>query len=343
MMAGLLLPKPAAAETAEVPEIHWLDQSGMKIVYCVSENNSTPASALLDGDSSTIWSSDWTQPGWMGEEFPEDALTVDLGEITENVCQVKYTPRQDDINGKIKQYQILAGETREEMRAVAGGYWEFSDTDRGDGAEKYATFAPAAVRYLTIRVFDTSININGGETAHTISGAELNIGTGEQTDSARQELEALMEKARESAQQSEDAEYAAEIRSILDEIRQAEEVFEVLSKEEAESWIEKLQKILDGEMKAEAEAVYVPSEAPGTEKEKMTDKEAGTFFESAWASAEDYFEEGDCLVFDLGKSVPDLSEVLYTPRQDMENGRIIRHRIWISNEDLSQVEITGTR
>lgn len=321
----------------------WFPQTEMTVTECVSANRSYPAQNMLDGKKDTIWSSDWTAAGWEGEEFPEEAFTIDLGEVKNNVTTVKYTPRQDDINGKVKKYQILAGETRDSMKVVAGGYWEFSDTNRKDNADKTATFGGVSARYITLKVFGTTINIQGGETAHTITCAEFNVGTQEGVVSGQERLETLLKEAEDRLIQSEDPDYKENLQQKKTEAETMLEELQVLSNEEADKYIKTLEQAIAGQIELKAKAAYVPSEAGGYGTDRMFDGDKNTHYESNWTDEALLFKPGNYMVFDLTKTVTNLSQILYTPRQDKENGRILKHKIWTSNENLDGVEITGTQ
>lgn len=281
----------------------WLPQGEMKIESFVSENLYSPIENILDGNLSTMWSSDWTQSGWEGEKFPEEAFTIDLGELKENVSQIKYSPRQSDINGKVKKYQILVGKDKDSMQIVAGGHWEFSDIDRNDNSEKIATFQSIDARYITLNVFDTTINVNAGETKHTISCAEFNIGCQEGVVSGQQKLEEILKEAENRIAQSDDEDYKIYLQDVVERTKEAVTELKVLANEDAQAYIGELEKAIAGEIELKAEAVYVPSEEAGTEKEKMYEGDKNTFFETNWTNSELLFEPGDCLVFDFGKTV----------------------------------------
>lgn len=318
--------------------VSWLEQAQMSVEDCLSQHASTPIANILDGDKNTLWSTDWTGSG---DEYPADVFTINLGELKDNVSQVKYTPRQDDINGKVKKYQILTGETKDDMEVAAGGYWEFSDTDRGDNEDKYATFASRKAQYITLRVWDTSINVSGGETKHTTTCAEFNVGEEEGVASGQEELSALILEAKDKIAVSEDVDYKEQLQEKVDKAEADIAELGVLANEDAAAYIEGLKRAIAGELELKVSVKYVPSEASGYESAKMLDGDKSTFFESSWADESFYFEAGDYLVFDLGKTVSNLSKITYTPRQDSQNGRVKRHRIWTSNENLEGVDVTG--
>lgn len=334
-----LLPQGAMKSQAE-ERAGWLPQSEMSIESYAGEHSSCPIENILDGNKDSIWSTSWEESG---DVYPEDAFTIDLGGVREDVFQVKYTPRQEDINGKVKKYQILAGKTKESMHIVAGGYWAFSDTDRKDHADKFATFTATAARYITLRVHDASINASGGETKHTTTCAEFNVGCREGFTVDQQKLLDLIAKAEAKAEESEDEEYKLTLQAGINQVKAELRTFETLSKEDMDIYIAMLEQGIAGETQIEVSVKYVPSEADGYGSANMLDGNKATFFESSWADPEDYFQQGDYLVFDLGKTMQDLSRIEYTPRQDNPNGRIKRHKIWVSNENLDAVEIDGSQ
>lgn len=79
-----------------------------------------------------------------------------MGEVKENVSRVIYTPRQTDVNGKIKDYKVYAGETTDDMQLVSEGSWDWGSTNTEIAAkidDAYADFdIPVNARYIKILV-----------------------------------------------------------------------------------------------------------------------------------------------------------------------------------------------
>ena len=157
--------------SAEVGYIN-LDRTDFKITV-PSAYGSNPATYMLDGNKSTIWETDWSQGS---TQLPAEIL-VDMGEVKENVSRVIYTPRQTDVNGKIKDYKVYAGETTEDMQLVSEGSWDWDSTNTEIAAkidDAYADFdIPVNARYIKILV--ESATTKPPDPNQTITCAELNI------------------------------------------------------------------------------------------------------------------------------------------------------------------------
>lgn len=165
--------------SAEVGYIN-LDRTNFKITV-PSAYGSNPSTYMPDGNKSTIWETDWSQGS---TQLPAEIL-VDMGEVKENVSRVIYTPRQTDVNGKIKDYKVYAGETTEDMQLVSEGSWDWGLTNTEIAAkidDAYADFdIPVNARYIKILV--ESATTKPPDPNQTITCAELNIAVeGDLTD-----------------------------------------------------------------------------------------------------------------------------------------------------------------
>lgn len=79
-----------------------IDNTGWLIHYTDSEHSSGPASNAIDGDSATIWHTEWelAQP-----DYPHE-IQIDLGQ-SYPVNGIQYLPRQTGtINGKITEFEV---------------------------------------------------------------------------------------------------------------------------------------------------------------------------------------------------------------------------------------------
>ena len=157
--------------SAEVGYIN-LDRTNFKITV-PSAYGSNPSTYMLDGNKSTIWETDWSQGS---TQLPAEIL-VDMGEVKENVSRVIYTPRQTDVNGKIKDYKVYAGETTDDMQLVSEGSWDWGSTNTEIAAkidDAYADFdIPVNARYIKILV--ESATTKPPDPNQTITCSELNI------------------------------------------------------------------------------------------------------------------------------------------------------------------------
>ncbi|HIU50165.1 MAG TPA: discoidin domain-containing protein [Candidatus Limousia pullorum] len=266
--------------SAEVGYIN-LDRTNFKITV-PSAYGSNPSTYMLDGNKSTIWETDWSQGS---TQLPAEIL-VDMGEVKENVSRVIYTPRQTDVNGKIKDYKVYAGETTDDMQLVSEGSWDWGSTNTEIAAkidDAYADFdIPVNARYIKILV--ESATTKPPDPNQTITCAELNI-------AVKGEVEP----------------------PVPDE------------------------KIPQNEMSVE----YVVSQYGGSPAKNMLDGNKSTWWESDWSSSATYFEPGDYFIIDLGKVREDLSQIIFTPRQDNQNGHIYEFEIYTSavEGDLTDTDI----
>lgn len=211
-----------------------------------------------------------------------------MGEVKENVSRVIYTPRQTDVNGRIKDYKVYAGETTEDMQLVSEGSWDWGSTNTEIDAkidDAYADFdIPVNARYIKILV--ESATTKPPDPNQTITCAELNI-------AVKGEVEPPVPDG----------------------------------------------KIPQNEMSVE----YVVSQYSGSPANNMLDGNKRTWWESDWSSSATYFEPGDYFIIDLGKVREDLSQIIFTPRQDNQNGHIYEFEIYTSavEGDLTDTDIAN--
>lgn len=268
--------------SAEVGYIN-LDRTDFKITV-PSAYGSNPSTYMLDGNKSTIWETDWSQGS---TQLPAEIL-VDMGEVKENVSRVIYTPRQTDVNGKIKDYKVYAGETTDDMQLVSEGSWDWGSTNTEIAAkidDAYADFdIPVNAHYIKILV--ESATTKPPDPNQTITCAELNI-------AVEGEVEPPVPDG----------------------------------------------KIPQNEMSVE----YVVSQYGGSPAKNMLDGNKSTWWESDWSTSATYFEPGDYFIIDLGKVREDLSQIIFTPRQDNQNGHIYEFEIYTSavEGDLTDTDIAN--
>ncbi|WP_193105113.1 endo-alpha-N-acetylgalactosaminidase family protein [Brachybacterium sp. FME24] len=100
LIAPLAITVPAGAEPTYVP----LPQSAMSVMEADSVEEGSPASNVLDGNTSTIWHSAWSDEV---DELPHH-LSVQVSETPVEVARVQLDPRKDSNgSGRIGDYEIL--------------------------------------------------------------------------------------------------------------------------------------------------------------------------------------------------------------------------------------------
>lgn len=125
----------------------------------------------LDGDTSTMWHTKWSN----GISSAPHWIILDLGK-NYNVCTLYYLPRQDgNGNGMISNYTISVSTDGTNFEKVAGGSW------KKDTSEKKASFSAVSARYIRLEGNDTYA-----------SCSEINIET---TDLEQNELWAALSDA----------------------------------------------------------------------------------------------------------------------------------------------------
>lgn len=319
---------PNAMWRIQAQDFLLLDQRDMKVdVY--SSYFANPASYLLDGNKTTMWESDWSKE--LNVSLPVDAITLDLGAIQQDVSRFIYTPRQTDLNGKIKRYRIFAGTEKDDLTLVAEGTWDRSINDQT------ATFSSMDARYLTLQVIEVYSNRPGVE--QTISGAEVNVAM---CPNVVVNADALQKKIEEVKQRITTTE-----NEVLKEIFTTElanvqaQMSEKLSQESYQMLIATLQKVLDSYSEdgfftlpqAAMSVVYAPSTYAGNPLINMFDGNKETFWETNWGSTSKPFQSGDYILLDLGEHYDDVAQISYMPRQNSSNGRIKEYEIFVSNND----------
>ncbi|BBO82779.1 hypothetical protein DSCO28_33450 [Desulfosarcina ovata subsp. sediminis] len=113
-------PSPATRTIVVGSTASLLDQSAWTLLYADSEASGYTGDLAFDGDTSTIWHTEWdpTSPE------PPHEIQIDLNGVYD-IEGVYYTPRQDMTNGRIKDYEIyISGDGETWGTAVATGTFE---------------------------------------------------------------------------------------------------------------------------------------------------------------------------------------------------------------------------
>lgn len=118
-----------------------------------------PATHAIDGNNATRWVTGWTGATAQMPHY----ITINLGAVR-NVAQMTYVPRQDNVNGRIKDYKIETRSTGSAWTLVKQGTWTNTN------ATQVVDFDPVPAQY--VRVTATSEVNNGPWT----SIAELSFG-----------------------------------------------------------------------------------------------------------------------------------------------------------------------
>lgn len=118
------------------------------------------AANVLDGDSATIWHTQWYQAT---AAMPHE-ITLDLG-ASYNVSALHYLPRQTQSNGRIADYQVLTS-----TDGVTWGTAAASGTYPNTTTQQDVAFTARTARYVKLKA---TSEVSGNPWAAV---AELNIG-----------------------------------------------------------------------------------------------------------------------------------------------------------------------
>lgn len=142
-----------ALETKPVTDLYYVDPSTMTATASSFQGGS-PASNVLDGNTSTMWHTDWnitTMPHW---------IDLEMTEPTE-ISGLVYTPRQTGTNGNATNYTILVSDDGETYREI------LTDDLANDSTVKTINFDPVTTKHVRLQ-YNTAVNNNG-------SAAELQV------------------------------------------------------------------------------------------------------------------------------------------------------------------------
>lgn len=142
-----------ALETKPVTDLYYVDPSTMT-AEASSFQGGSPASNVLDGNTSTMWHTNWnitTMPHW---------IDLQMSEPTE-IAGLVYTPRQTGSNGNVTNYTILVSDDGEHYEEILTGDLA------NDSTVKTINFEPVTTKHVRLR-YNTAVNNNG-------SAAELQV------------------------------------------------------------------------------------------------------------------------------------------------------------------------
>ncbi|GIG57428.1 hypothetical protein Lfu02_18000 [Longispora fulva] len=147
-----------------------LSQSAMTVRSCDSQettNEQAPCTNVLDGNSSTIWHTQWSSPV---AAMPHE-IQLDLG-ASYPVTDLYYLPRQSQANGRIANYEVYVS-----TDGTTWGTAVKTGTFANNTTEQAATFTAKTGRYVKLRATSEV----GGNPWTAV--AELNIGVAPSTPS----------------------------------------------------------------------------------------------------------------------------------------------------------------
>lgn len=142
-----------ALETKPVTDLYYVDPITMTATASSFQGGS-PASNVLDGNTSTMWHTNWnitTMPHW---------IDLEMAEPTE-IAGLVYTPRQTGSNGNATNYTILVSDDGEHYKEILTGDLA------NDSTVKTINFEPVTTKHVRLR-YNTAVNNNG-------SAAELQV------------------------------------------------------------------------------------------------------------------------------------------------------------------------
>ncbi len=193
-------------ETKTLTDLYYVDQSTMTATASSYQQDGSDPSNVLDGDTSTMWHTDWTitdMPHWIDLEMEE--LTT--------VSGIVYTPRQTGTNGNVTSYRILVSDDGVDYTEAASG------TLSSDSSAKEITFGPVTTKHVRL-VYDEAVNNNGSaaEIQVVLADIEADIeGLTAAVSDARQILESLNEEDYTAESWNAFSELIAEAEALLSE------------------------------------------------------------------------------------------------------------------------------
>lgn len=152
LLLALLWPFVASAQN--------ISQANWKLVFADSANASYPATNAFDGNSATMWHTEW-----QGTAPPQPhEIQIDLGAVY-NVTGFSYLPRQDgNYNGVVGQYNFyVSSDLTKPWTLVSNGSWSV------DFTLKTVAFVSTVARYVRFQ------SLAAGGNGNFTSAAEINV------------------------------------------------------------------------------------------------------------------------------------------------------------------------
>lgn len=145
-----------------------------------SAQSGNEAAKAIDGNTSTHWHTRW---GTGATPLPHE-ITVDLGAVQDNLCELRYLPRQDkDWNGTILKFELYASDSDQSIDALTDDDFTKVLTGQWDSTkdEKSAPFRSISARYLKL-VALTSKGNSEKENNQFASASEINVYAAQDTE-----------------------------------------------------------------------------------------------------------------------------------------------------------------
>ncbi|WP_422657727.1 S-layer homology domain-containing protein [Paenibacillus sp. EC2-1] len=157
----------------------------VRVAYAPEAYPSSPVWNMVDGNSQTMYESNWKGEGYKSGDY----IVLDLNEVKNDIGQLLYTPRQNGAdyekqNGRIKNFKIytsdknlddLAWDGSREQLEEHFNYVAFGGIDVNKNDRQTITFQPQTARYVAIQVFKTG---GGGS---TVSIGDLSVKRSQKT------------------------------------------------------------------------------------------------------------------------------------------------------------------
>jgi len=292
----------------------------------------------IDGDVNTKWHTPWGD----GYQDAPHSITYELGKLHKGINKLEYTPRQDnDTNGTVTKFEIEASIDGVNFNKIAEGTWDANKT------KKTATFNPVDATHIKFKAVASQSDAG----TQYASAAEINLYRDANFKLNTEQLDKAITDAKQFIANTNKDE------NLLELLKQYVDAGNALMKSESSTQEEMNRTanqindeiiILQQKDSFLIEGItlkYAPEAHGSTPVENMLDGNSNTFYETNWEDGGRKYQAGDFIVLDLNKSRKDISQILYTPRQgkDKENGRIRQFKIYTSDKDLSNVELTGTQ
>ncbi|HFK1549388.1 TPA: discoidin domain-containing protein [Bacillus albus] len=332
LFSGINVQKVQAAETNL--EDGLIPQSGIKATAS-SSSSEEGSEKTLDGDSNTKWHTSWDGTY---TSLPH-SITYNLGKSYDGVYKLKYLPRQDeDWNGVVTKFEISVSTDGSTFTKVAEGTWA------ADKNEKTATFNAREATYVKF----TALASRSDSGKQFGSAAEINIYNKSGYEMNKSPLmKAIADVEAFISDFTGDPSYLTELKALK---KEAETLLGSTTATEEEiakmtdKLIAKLETVQSGEAKVNGVKVfYAPEAYTSNPASYIIDGKSSTFYETNWTQGGRFYKPGDYIILDLNESKIDVGKILYTPRQDIMNGRIEQYNIYLSNDDLSSTTVDGTQ
>lgn len=293
------------------------------------------SSKTLDGDTGTKW-----HTAYDGSYTPlPHTITYNLGKAYDGVYKLSYVPRQDaDWNGVVTKYEISVSTDGIAYTKVAEGTW---DADR---LEKTATFSPHGATYLKFTALESKSDV-GKQYA---SAAEINIFSMAGFTIDKSSLTGAIATGTTFINGfTKDPSYLVNLQSLLTQgtalLSSATATQEGIVKQAGKITTEIANLQVDEQKITGIKVFYAPEAYSSNPASLMLDNNNSSYYETNWASNGRKYRSGDYLIIDLGQSKADVGKITITPRQDKANGRFKQFKVYYSDEDLTNVPVSGTQ